>query len=343
MKTASTRCLTLATIVLAGYTPGANSQSPIDSDSYIEIGGIDQWITIHGDSEDNPVILIIHGGPGSALTPISGNLFGAWETSFTIANWDQPGAGRTYAVTGDSIASDLTIQRIVADGIRVAEEILARTGKSKLVLLGGSWGSVIGLQMASSRPDLFYCYVGHGQLINSQAASLETYTTLLSWAREAGESDALAQLENIGAPPWNSLRNFGIMARIAGPYEERITRPLPLLRELWSDKNFYEDRAKWFEGVEFSEEHFFGYALEGELMKVDLAGEVTDLEIPIFVIQGAEDIRTPAAHVQRYLEGLNAPLKELVLIERAGHEVLLQATDEFFRELAARVLPLAIQ
>ena len=319
------------------------SAAPVDIETFVEIGGIRQWITIHGDDEANPVLLFVHGGPGGALSPFSQAVFGDWQRRFTIAQWDQPGAGRTFGQTGEQIAANLTIDRVVSDGIEVADEILRRTGKRKLILLGGSWGSVIGMEMISRRPNLFFCYVGVGQLVSSQATYRETYETLVSRASDALEVDDLERLRNIGPPPWTSFRSFGLMTRIARSYEAQRTEPERLLDELWADDYSEDDRAVWYEGNEFSQLHFFGPDLDGELPNVDLSATVKSVDIPVFLFQGAEDIRTPANLAQQFLDGLNAPRKELVLLEGGGHDLEFQINGVLRAQLESRVRPLATE
>ena len=70
---------------------GINTLEPVS------IGGIDQWIEIRGQSVKNPILLFIHGGPGSAFIPIARAFQDPWEKYFTIVQWDQRGAGKTYS------------------------------------------------------------------------------------------------------------------------------------------------------------------------------------------------------------------------------------------------------
>jgi pimeloyl-ACP methyl ester carboxylesterase len=159
---------------------------------------------------------------------------------------------------------------------------------------------------------------------------------------DALEADELEQLKAIGPPPWGSLRSFGLMTRIARSYEERRVEPDQPLDELWANDYSEDDKENWFEGNEFSQVHFFGLNLDGELPNVDLAATLKKLDVPVFVFQGAEDIRTPANLVQQFLDGLDAPRKELVVLEGGGHDLEFQINNALFAQLQSRVRPLAM-
>src|SRR5919202_1948682 len=79
------------------------SPSGIDESRYVEIGGIEQWITIRGEDRSNPVLLFVHGGPGDATNPWGYAGFRTWLKRFTIVQWDQRGAGRTLGRNGRSL------------------------------------------------------------------------------------------------------------------------------------------------------------------------------------------------------------------------------------------------
>ncbi len=129
---------------------------------FAPIGGIPQWITIKGDDRANPVILFLHGGPGNAMSPFADAMFAGWEKDFTLVQWDQRGAGRTYTKNGPSVEPTMTLERMTDDGIEVAEFLKKHLGKDRIVLEGGSWGSVLGIRMAHARPDLFTRLCRHG-------------------------------------------------------------------------------------------------------------------------------------------------------------------------------------
>jgi pimeloyl-ACP methyl ester carboxylesterase len=144
-------------------------QSPngLQEGMYVKIGGIDQWVQIRGEDRDNPVILFVRGGPDGSTIPILSG-WQSWERYFTVVQWDQRGAGRTFRRTGESIATTMTLARMPHDGVEVAEYLRAHLHKDKIVLIGHSWGSFLGIQIVKQRPDLFYAFVGTGQVVGKQ-------------------------------------------------------------------------------------------------------------------------------------------------------------------------------
>jgi pimeloyl-ACP methyl ester carboxylesterase len=96
-------------------------------------------------------------------------------------------------------------------------------------------------------------------------------------------------------------------------------------------------------GDQFSQLHFFGQNLGGELMDVDLSETVDELDVPVFVFQGEADLITPPSQAAAFIDGLAAPHTEFVLLPRVGHDTFTQAADLILGELRQRVLPLVTQ
>jgi len=188
--------------------------APIEERAFVPIGGIEQWITIKGADRANPVVLFVHGGPGNSQSPFADAMFAGWEKNFTLVQWDHRGAGRTYGRTGPSVESTLTLERIVDDGVEVAEYLTKHLHQQRVVLVGGSWGSLVGVHLAKKRPDLFTAYIGTAQLVNMRANTLASYERVLAHARETRDALAVEELTQIGPPPfvgfakWRTFRNW---------------------------------------------------------------------------------------------------------------------------------------
>src|SRR5208282_1517847 len=131
----------------------------------VRIGGIDQWVSIRGADRRNPVLLHIHGGPGYVSIPMSWWFSRDWEEYFTVVQWDQRAAGKTYSLTDAAvILPTLTRERFVADAEEMAAWVRRELGKEKIFVQGHSWGSFLGLELAKRHPAWLHAYIGVGQV-----------------------------------------------------------------------------------------------------------------------------------------------------------------------------------
>src|SRR5687768_9821108 len=144
----------------------AFAASATDEQGYALIGGIDQWIAIQGADSAMPAILYLHGGPGEAQSPFL-NTFAPWRRDFTVVNWDQRGAGKTFEKNGEG-TPDVTLRRLTEDAVEVTRHALNRLGKRRLVLVGQSFGAVLGLLVVRRAPELYRAFVGTGQFVNNE-------------------------------------------------------------------------------------------------------------------------------------------------------------------------------
>jgi len=313
----------------------------IDEAFYAPIRGREEYVAIRGEDKSNPVILLLHGGPGFGNEP-DAPTFRPYEKTYTLVMWDQPGAGRTFRRAGDTIPSDLTVEDVVDDGIAVAELVKQRLNVDKLIVLGWSWGTVVGIGMAKKRPDLFAAYVGTGQLTSTAANNTWAYQRAMSNARQTGNAEAIADLERVGSWPYDTFEDFRTMLewqrRLDGEPSRRMLLAPPFIHALLSSRYTFVDARSYARGVSASLEHFFGSKMDGPEIGVDLPATATEFDVPIVFIQGENDLNTPAALARRYFEQISAPHKDYVALD-AGHSapaasaVFIAALDEHVRPL----------
>ncbi len=311
----------------------------VHEEMFVSIGGIEQWITIKGESCANPVILFLHGGPGNPLSPYADSMFGSWEKTFTLVQWDQRGAGKTYGRNPPLADSTLTVERMTEDGVELAKYLTQHLGKKKVILYGGSWGSILGVHMVKSRPDLFHAYVGYMQMVNPRENLTASYAKVIALARAAGDQSTVSTLEALGLPPWENPRNFGILRRATRVYERKTTDPNPeLVRS--SDYDTPQIRADYTAGEDFSYIQFVGLNGDGMSSTVDLPALGMVFEVPVFIIHGSEDLVTMPHIAKRYFDDIKAPEKEFVLVPRAGHDSNAAINDAAYKVMMDRVRPL---
>lgn len=314
----------------------------IDEAGYVEIGGIKQWIQIRGQDRDNPVLLCVHGGPGGTWIPVT-RLFAAWEKDFTVVLWDERGAGKTLASTGPGVAPSMTIERMTQDGIEVAEHLRHRLGKEKIVLLGHSFGSILGVNMAKRRPDLFFAFVGTGQASDLPSSMAMEYQRLVAAATKAQDARTLRELSAIHPPPFSSFDQARVYFQCAERYQPSSDSAAiaELQRSLLSPPPNYSVRDEWNRMRGFMVVPT--WTLYRDILSTNLAALGPDFSVPIVLIQGTEDHVTPLSLTEKFFESLVAPRKELVRIEGAGHFAVWSHAERFRTELVQRVRPLAVK
>jgi pimeloyl-ACP methyl ester carboxylesterase len=320
----------------------ARASEPIKEEMFVQIGGIDQWMTIQGNDRSNPVVLFLHGGPGNAWSPFADDMFQGWEREFTLVQWDQRGAGRTYGKSGPSIESTMTIERMVKDGVEVSEFLRRHLNKKKIVISGGSWGSILGVYMAHARPDLFYAYVGEAQVVNMRKNQSASYERVMELARAAADQEAVKALTTIGPPPWDSLSKWPIFRKWELAYQGKIATAPPLEAKISPEYASPEERTQWAAAEDFSFIHFVGLTMSGPLENVDLPALGLNFKIPIFILQGEADLTALPELAKAYFDSIKAPRKQFFVVPGTGHEPSAAELDLTRKVLAEQVRPLAV-
>lgn len=314
-----------------------DSAKGVDEAMYVPLGGIDQWVTIRGEDRQNPVLLFVHGGPGDVTNPWSFAYFAAWERRFTVVQWDQRGAGRTLRKTGPSVASTMTLDRMAQDGIELSEFLRKHLGKDRIVLVAHSFGSILALRMVQARPDLFYGYVGTGQVADETKNYSVAYAALLEKARATGNQQAVDELRRIGPPPYANGEGYQVQRKWSNRFEgaDRFlpgTLGLTLVAPRGAVQDLYDSR----DGQNLSGERLVSLTRSSTSKDLGL-----EFRVPIFFFQGTEDFTTPTALARQYLGAIKAPRKEFVPID-GGHFAVFMHSDQFLEQLVARVRPLAL-
>jgi pimeloyl-ACP methyl ester carboxylesterase len=323
-----------------------HSSQGIDSLETVQIGGINQWIEVRGRNVDNPILLFIHGGPGIAFIPLSGSFQGPWEEHFTVVEWDQRGAGKTYASNDRELQQrTMNVPQMEEDTLEVVNYLRNRFNRKKIFVVGHSWGSVLGLWLAHEHPELIYAYVGVGQIVDMEQNAEIQYRDALQRAYSEHNEPAIKELESLEPypPPDADMGKMFIVSKWAGK----------LLGPPESAAGFTDVRRILLSVVstpEYSLADDFGFIrgqqLSGEILfpdvaKVDLRKLGSDFRVPVFFFEGRLDPYCRPALIEEYSQTITAPHKEFVWFENSGHFPFFEEKQKFSDELYERVLPLA--
>jgi pimeloyl-ACP methyl ester carboxylesterase len=269
-------------------------------------------------------------------------MYVGWDKSFTMVQWDQRGAGRTFTKNGPSIDPTMTVERVAEDGIEVAEFLTRHLNQKKIIILGGSWGSILGVYMAHVRPDLFYAYVGSAQMVNWQEDLSAGYARVLAMARADRQSAGSHGADGNWPSPVAFSCQVACVSEMGKklPSEAVTTPPNPAT--ISPEYASPEDKAQYAEADDFSFMHFWGETLSGPLTKVDLPALGTTFAIPFFIIQGQEDLTAAPELAKAYFDSIKAAEKQFYLVPGTGHEDSATSLALTLKVLIEQVRPLTL-
>ncbi len=303
------------------------------------LGGARQVVNVRGADRDNPILIFVHGGPGAVEMPFAWAFQRPWEDFFTVVQYDQRGAGRSFLLEDPKkIAPTLTIERYRDDAIELIELLRKKYDKRKVFLLGHSWGSIVGLSVAAKRPDLLFAYIGMGQFIDPKGGERAGYDWTVAQAKADNNMQAVKELEALEPFP-GDFKTIDAERKWAVHYGGLFWRH--------KDAQFYfnlarlspdyspADRKAWGDGSEFTIK-----IVEPLLAKANFL-ELKKLECPVFMFEGRHDGLVPSAITAAWLERLSAPQKEIVWFENSAHMMMIEEPGRILVALVEKVRPLA--
>jgi pimeloyl-ACP methyl ester carboxylesterase len=306
----------------------------------VTLGGSEQWITIRGKDVESPVLLYLGiGGPGAGGFPASVMNLAPLEDHFVVVNWDQPGTGKSY---GAVPISTLTVQRFVDDAYQLTEMMRARFGEEKIYVFGLSWGTIVGIKLMQQHPDLYYAYVGNGQMVNTVENDRIGYEFALDYERAQGNLAAANRLQRNGPPPYSgrgmALKyadyNNSLFRYMDSPTLEMILLMAPQFAREYG----LVDRVNFARGLLDSFP-----VLYPQLRDLDFVTQAATLQVPVYFLVGQNDINSVASLVERYYDVLDAPYKELVWVEGGHGATPEQIADAMVTKVLAQNPPLQIE
>ncbi len=320
------------------------SPNGIERLEMVKIGGIPQWVSVRGEDRRNPVLLFIHGGPGYISMPMSWWFARGWEDYFTVVQWDQRGAGKTFLINDPrTIAPTMTRAQLVADAEEMAAWARRTLGKRKIFVLGHSWGSYPGIELALHHPDWLYAYIGVGQITNGPESEHRGWVFARNAARRAGNAEALRELDAIAPYPAGAkpipLKNIymqrrwldyygGVMAYRRGNEAEGDLSKL-------SPDYTAEERARIWEGHPYSESY-----LLPEVLNTNFSA-VRKLDCPVIIFAGRHDVNVNSDVAADWFAKLSAPSKQFVWFENSAHLPMTEEPGKFLVSLVRTARPFA--
>ena len=309
----------------------------------LDVNGSKQWISIRGLNRANPVLLVLHGGPGSALMGMTWAYQKPWEDFFTVVNWEQRGVGKNFSPADSArLGATLSPEQLAEDAAVVAEHLRRKLGKQKIAVMGFSYGTSIGPRLVEMHPDWFSVYVGVGQMTNENNEKI-IYDQVFERAKARHDSLIVRALDSLAPyPPADRKPNYREM--------NMIRRYTALADGNWygkKDLNLYYALPAWGPDYTLAEAANVGPAMSwmGRHLVDGKDAErphiVDHFDIPVVIFGGRNDLMTTYAGARAWFDQVTAPKKQFITFERSAHFIMFEEPGRFLLNLVNVVLPLA--
>ena len=304
--------------------------------AYLRLGGLDQWVMIRGENVDNPPLIVLHGGPGWSETAFLRYFNAALESHFTVVYWDQRGAGRSF--DRHVPRASMTAETFMSDLDELVDAVCRRLGKTKVVIFGHSWGSMLGVLYAARFPHKVAAYVGGAQIGDWPAAEAKSYAFALAQAQRLENHKAVKKLRAIGPPPYSADSVFTErtwVLRLDGRASAK---------DMWkagraalaSPESSLLDLVGAMRGFRFSMN-----AMWPEVSRLNLIQLAPALKMPVFFFLGRKDHWVPPETSMAYFDALTAPSKQVIWFEDSAHEIFADEPGKFNEAMVGLVRPVA--
>ncbi len=277
----------------------------IDQLESLNINNSKQWILQRGENQEKPVLLFVHGGPGSPLMYFSRAFDGVFTKDFIVVHWDQRGSGKSFN-PAESV-NNYHFQQYVDDGLAVVEYLISKFQRDKIILLGHSWGTMVAFNMVAQKPNYFESLVTVGTVSKMLEMEVYRYNEVRHRIEKSKNKDAIEQLLKLGPPPFlnfESLMAFGdLLIKFVGFNGTFHTFTLEQLDEAATKNKEYseEEMSTAMDSFKMVFNKLAKYLYEYDALSI-----VPTVNIPVHFIQGKYDFNTPTHLARKYYEGIKA-------------------------------------
>lgn len=318
--------LLLSVALYSGDTPEGGTR--IAEKGRAKIGGIEQGYFIRGEDARNPVILFLHGGPGSPELPMIEST--ELEKYFTVCYWDQRGAGMTFHP--DTDPATMTTAQFVADTRQLTDSLRKWYDADKIYLMGHSWGSYLGIKTIEKHPELYHAYIGIGQVCHQLESERLAYDYIVAEALKAGDArtvEAFARYDKHAADFPSDAYLLNVRTHAMNKYGVGIKHRDISMWDLAAGLLYYRgytvaDKLNYLRGTLFSLHTMFHNVLEDNLFESS-----TRFEIPVYILQGRYDYQVSYQLAKAYAEQIEAPQKTFFTFEASAHSPNLEEPEKF--------------
>ena len=311
-----------------------DTKNGIYSYEYPEINGMKQYVQIRGCDRNNPVMLFLHGGPGGSVAGCCDFMQCGWEKEYTVVNYDQRNTCKTYLANKEKsleIAENSTLSDYLDDVDGVIGYLHTVLNFNKIIIVGFSWGSLIGAEYVKLHPEKIEKYLSIGQCVNFGESVAYICGELKKLTNDPIELEAIRQITekctSVNDMSGDFLRNMQKFGMLGAKYIAKDSKRLPIGKILCSPyMNFREKKAMLLSDWKLNKSAF------RLLLNYDFRDNM-NFNVPVMFVFGSEDTSCPSKMLADCFENITAPSKKLCIIEKAGHSCFFDMPEEFGAEM----------
>lgn len=291
-----------------------NTVSAIETFS---LGGYEQKVLLEGKREDLPILLALHGGPGTPIPFCVGcrGLFPEITDKYILVCWDQYGCGINNAEIDDSFTIDHFVDMTV-DLVRILKE---RFPENRLYLFAMSWGSLLSAKAAVRIPELINGVLVYGQILRAPMRTEETLQAILSSnAPEKVKQAAKAICAKKRLERDDCMKMSTYVRKYTEGYTNKKEPKSPIgsmIKGIFTSPDY---RFKDFTAI-VKNGYMKNQSLMSALSEADLRYVLDKITVPYHVIQGDTDIVTSTSMIVAYIQSCGNPKLTCEVIKDAAH------------------------
>ena len=294
------------------------------------LGGYKQKVLVEGKKDNLPIVITLHGGPGTPIPFSVGcrGLFPEFTDRFIMVYWDQLGCGVNNCVIDDNFTIDSFVQMT----IDLVREIKKRYPGQKVYIFAMSWGSILSAKILEADSHMVDGVVVWGQIIKDVFFNEEVINTLENSRIPRKNLEAIKGIRKESVSPKEFQMLAAGIRKYTSGYQNKAGKKAAagkIIKGLFTSPDY---KIKDFKAIMIN-----GYqknqSLWKEIIYLDLSKLLSGVQIPYIILQGDTDIVTSAAEASRLAETADNDNLEGESVYNSGHLPGREGMDRVFEKL----------
>jgi len=296
----------------------------------LNLGGYEQKVLIEGKNKELPVVITLHGGPGTPIPFSVGcrGLFPEFTDKFIMVYWDQLGCG----INNRKIDESFKISTFVNMTADLIDRIKEKFPENKLLLFATSWGSVLSALVSSEKSDAIDGIVVSGQIIKNVFFNDEVMNALEASAAPRKKLEIIKNAKPETANSTELQTISSCLTKYTDAYNNKNCKKAPMGKMIMGlmtspDYTFMDFKAVVDNGYKGNA------SLWNEILKIDLTEALNAVKMPYYIIQGETDIVASTNVVKDVVEKSDNENLRYAVVENTGHFPGVEMMDKIFESL----------